>query len=174
MRNRESSPTNSAEMGSTAKSENPWQKMAKEAPSFGGGEVAHRDSEYFNQEEISATLKSEVVHAEQRVKRTMVKNYFGEDGFIHKVPDEGEIPSTDTEDAEIDLKNARQDVETFDLLMNDYRASSNNLTSRAIKKEDFIPIIGQFIDKRTVQINQLNAEMRTLAKDTPEYVRNEL
>ena len=137
------------------------------------GEMARRDPEYFGQEEMSATLKSEVAQAEQRVERTMVDGYFGEDGFLHKAPNGEKMPSAATEDAEIDLKYAKQDAETFDLLMNDYQAVNDYAAPRAIKKEDFAPTIDRFIDDHTTQIDQLRAESKTLAKGTPEYVENE-
>ena len=138
------------------------------------GEMARRDPEYFGQEEMSATLKSEIAQAEKRVERTMVDGYFGKDGFIHKAPNGEKMPSAATEDAEIDLKYAKQDAETFDLLMNDYRAASDyNAVPRAIKKEDFVPTIDRFIEEHTTQIDQLIAESKTLSKGTPEYAENE-
>lgn len=137
------------------------------------GEMARRDPEYFGQEEMSATLKSEVAQAEQRVERTMVDGYFGEDGFLRKAPNGEKMPSAATEDAEIDLKYAKQDAETFDLLMNDYQAANDYAAPRAIKKEDFAPTIDRFIDDHTTQIDQLRAESKTLTKGTPEYAENE-
>ena len=136
--------------------------------------MARRDPEYFGQEEMSATLKSEIAQAGKRVERTMVDGYFGKDGFIHKAPNGEKMPSAATEDAEIDLKYAKQDAETFDLLMNDYRAASDyNAVPRAIKKEDFVPTIDRFIEEHTTQIDQLIAESKTLSKGTPEYAENE-
>jgi len=137
------------------------------------GEMVRRDPEYFGQEEMSATLKSEVAQAEQRVERTMVDGYFGEDGFLHKAPNGEKMPSAATEDAEIDLKYAKQDAETFDLLMNDYQAANDYAAPRAIKKEDFAPTIDRFIDDHTTQIDRLRAESKTLTKGTPEYAENE-
>ena len=137
------------------------------------GEMARRDPEYFGQEEMSATLKSEVAQAEQRVERTMVDGYFGEDGFLHKAPNGEKMPSAATEDAEIDLKYARQDAETFDSIMNDYQAANDYAASRAIKKEDFAPTIDRFIDDHTTQIDRLRAESKMLTKGTPEYAENE-
>ena len=137
------------------------------------GEMARRDPEYFGQEEMNATLKSEVAQAEKRVERTMVDGYFGEDGFHHKAPNGEKMPSAATEDAEIDLKYAKQDAETFDLLMNDYQAANNYAAPRAIKKEDFAPTIDKFIEDHTSQINQLMAESKTLTNGTAEYAENE-
>lgn len=135
-------------------------------------EMARRDPEYFGREEMSATLKSKVTQAEQRVEHTMVDGYFGVDGFLHIAPNGEKIPSAATEDAEIDLKNAKQDVETFDLLMNDYQAANNYAVPRAIKKEDFAPTINKFIHDRTTQIDQLRTESKTLEKGTQGYVEN--
>lgn len=137
------------------------------------GEMARRDPDYFGQEEMSRTLETEVTQAEKRVEQTMVDGYFGEDGFIHKAPNGEKMPSAATEDAEIDLKYAKQDVETFTLLMNDYRATQEYGDPRAIKKEDFAPTIDKFIEDHTSQINQLMAESKTLAKGTAEYAENE-
>ena len=137
------------------------------------GEMARRDPEYFGQEEMNATLKSEVAQAEKRVERTMVDGYFGEDGFHHKAPNGEKMPSAATEDAEIDLKYAKQDAETFDLLMNDYQAANDYAAPRAIKKEDFAPTIDKFIEDHTSQINQLMAESKTLTNGTAEYAENE-
>lgn len=137
------------------------------------GEMARRDPEYFGQEEMSATLKSEIMQTEQRVERTMVDGYVGEDGFIRMAPNGEKVPSAATEDAEIDLKYAKQDAETFDLLMNDYQAANDYAAPRAIKKEDFAPTIDKFIEDHTNQINQLTAESKTLTKGTAEYAENE-
>lgn len=137
------------------------------------GEMARRDPEYFGQEEMSATLKSEIMQAEQQVERTMVDGYVGEDGFIRMAPNGEKMPSAATEDAEIDLKYAKQDAETFDLLMNDYQAANDYAAPRAIKKEDFAPTIDKFIDDHTTQLNQLMAESKTMMKGTPEYAENE-
>ena len=137
------------------------------------GEMARRDPEYFGQEEMSRTLELEVAQAEKRVEQTMVDGYFGEDGFIHKAPNGEKMPSAATEDAEIDLKYAKQDAETFDLLINDYQAANNYAAPRAIKKEDFAPTIDKFIDDHATQLNQLMAESKTMAKGTPEYIENE-
>lgn len=137
------------------------------------GEMARRDPGYFGQKEMSATLKSEVAQAEKRVERTMVDGYFGEDGFLHKAPNGEKMPSAATEDAEIDLEYAKQDVKTFDLLMNDYQAANDYAAPRAIKKEDFAPTIDRFIDDHTTQIDRLRAESKMLTKGTPEYVENE-
>lgn len=137
------------------------------------GEMARRDPEYFGQEEMSRTLELEVAQAEKRVEQTMVDGYFGEDGFIHKAPNGEKMPSAATEDAEIDLKYAKQDAETFDLLMNAYQVANDYAAPRAIKKEDFAPTIDKFIDDHTAQLNQLRAESKTMAKGTPEYIENE-
>lgn len=136
-------------------------------------EMARRDPEYFGQEEMSATLKSEITQAEKRLERTMVDGYFGEAGFLHKAPNGEKMPSAATEDAEIDLKYAKQDAGTFDLLMNDYQAANDYAAPRAIKKEDFAPTIDKFIDDHTTQIDRLRAESKTLTKGTPEYTENE-
>ena len=122
---------------------------------------------------MSATLKSEIAQAEKRVERTMVDGYFGEDGFLHKAPNGEKMPSAATEDAEIDLKYAKQDAETFDLLMNAYQAANDYNAPRAIRKEDFAPTIDNFINEHTTQIDQLRAESKTLIKGTPEYIENE-
>ena len=137
------------------------------------GEMARRDPQYFGQEEMSRTLELEVAQAEKQVEQTMVDGYFGEDGFIHKAPNGEKTPSTATEDAEIDLKYAKQDAETFILLINDYQAANDYAAPRAIKKEDFAPTIDKFIDNHTTQLNQLMTESKTMAKGTPEYIENE-
>ena len=103
----------------------------------------------------------------------MVDGYFGEDGFIHKAPNGEKMPSLATEDAEIDLKNAKQDAETFDLLMGNYQAENDHSVPRAIKKEDFAPTIDKFIEDHTNKINQLIAESKSLIKGTVEYGKNE-
>lgn len=136
-------------------------------------EMARRDPDYFGQAEMASTLKSEIGSAELRVEQTMVDGYFGEDGFIHKAPNGEKIPSVATEDAEIDLENAKQDAEVFNLLMNNYQAANDYMAPRAIKKEDFAPSIDDFIEDRTKQINQLIVESRTLLKGTAEYAENE-
>ena len=137
------------------------------------GEMARRDPNYFGQAEMKSTLKSEIRSAERRVEQTMVDGFFGEDGFIHKAPNGEKMPSLATEDAEIDLENAKQDAETFDLLMSNYQAENDYSVPRAIKKEDFAPSIDEFIEDRTKQINQLVAESKTLFKGTAEYAKNE-
>lgn len=137
------------------------------------GEMARRDPDYFGQEEMSRTLELEVAQAERRVEQTMVDGYLGEDGFIHKAPNGEKMPSAATEDAEIDLKYAKQDAETFTLLMNDYQAVQEYGIPRAIKKEDFAPTIDKFIEDHTNRINQLIAESKTLTKGTDEYAENE-
>lgn len=136
-------------------------------------EMARRDPEYFGQKEMSVTLQSKVTQAERRVEQTMIDGYFGEDGFLHKAPNGEKMPSAATEDAEIDLKYAKQDVETFSLLMNDYQSANGYVVPRAIKKEDFAPTIDKFVNNRTTQIDQLTAESKTLTKGTPEYAENE-
>ena len=137
-------------------------------------EVVRRDPKYFSQEEMSAVLKSEVEQAKEKVERTMVDEYFGTDG--RHIASSGEkMPSPDTEDAEIDLEDANQDVKTFDLLMNDYDdylRANNYLITQAVKKEDFVPIINKFIDTHTNQLNQLIVKSKTLTKGTPEYAEN--
>ena len=135
--------------------------------------MTRRDAEYFGQEEMNRTLELEVAQAEKRVEQTMVDGYFGEDGSIHKAPNGENMPSAATEDAEIDLKYAKQDAETFNLLINDYQAANDYAAPRAIKKEDFAPTIDKFIENHTSQINQLMAESKTLTKGTAEYAENE-
>ena len=135
-------------------------------------EMASRDPKYSGQEEMNTTLKTAVAQAEQRVEQTMADGYFGEDGFIHEAPNGEKIPTLATEDAEIDLKYAKQDVETFNLLMDDYQAKLEYIVPHAIKKEDFAPTINDFINNHTTQINQLLAESRALTKGTPEYAQN--
>ena len=137
------------------------------------GEMARRDPNYFGQAEMKSTLKSEIRSAERRVEQTMVDGYFGEDGFLHKAPNGEKMPSLATEDAEIDLKNAKQDAETFDLLMSNYQAENDYSVPRAIKKEDFAPTIDKFIEDHTSQIIQLIAESKSLIKGTVEYGKNE-
>ena len=137
------------------------------------GEMARRDPEYFGDDEMKTMLNSEIKDAEKRVDKTMIDGYFGEDGFLHKAPNGEKMPGPATEDAEIELKYARQDAETFDLLMNDYQAANDYNVSRAIRKEDFAPTIDRFIEDHTNRINQLMTESKTLAKDTPEYAENE-
>lgn len=137
------------------------------------GEMARRDPDYFGQAEMESTLKSEIRSAERRVEQTMVDGYFGEDGFIHKAPNGEKMPSAATEDAEIDLRYAKQDAETFDLLMGNYQAENDYAAPRAIRKEDFAPTIDKFIEDHTNQINQLMAESKTLTKGTAEYAENE-
>lgn len=132
-------------------------------------EMARRDPEYFGQKEMDVILKLEVEQAERRVERTMVDGYFGEDGFLHKTPNGEKTPTTATEDAEIDLKYAKQDAETFGLLMNNYQVANNYERPLAIKKEDFVPTIENFISEHSAQIDQINTSLKNLAKGTPEY-----
>lgn len=136
-------------------------------------EMARRDPDYFGQAEMVSTLRSEIRSAELRVEQTMVDGYFGEDDFIHKAPNGEKMPSVATEDAEIDLENAKQDAEVFNLLMNNYQAANDYMAPRAIKKEDFAPSIDDFIEDHTKQINQLIVESKTLLKGTAEYAENE-
>ncbi len=136
-------------------------------------EIARRDPEYFGNDEMETTLNSEIKDAEKRVEGTMVDGYFGEDGFLHKAPNGEKMPSAATEDAEIDLKYAKQDAETFGLLMGEYQATNDYNVPRAIKKEDFAPTIDRFIEDHTSQINQLMAESKSLNRNTPEYGENE-
>ena len=143
---------------------------ADELYSILSDEIVRRDPAYFSQNEMQATLESEVKVSEKRVEQSMVDGYIGEDGFIHKAPNGEKIPS---EDAKIDLNNAKQDVETFHLLMKNFHAVNNYATPRAIKKEDFAPTIDKFIDEHTRQIDQLLVESRALAKGTAEYAENE-
>lgn len=99
--------------------------------------------------------------------------YFDENGFVHKALDGNEKQSTvASEDAEIELREAKQDAETFEMLMQDYNASVNYQVPRAIDKTDFAPIVANFIKKCTARINQLMEASRDLAKDTPEYAEN--
>ena len=78
-----------------------------------------------------------------------------------------------TEDAEIDLKYAKQDAETFDLLMGSYSAKNDYMVPRAIKKEDFMPTIDEFIEERTAQINQLNRQAEMFPKGSGQYAENQ-
>ncbi|MBR6505904.1 hypothetical protein IKT18_03695 [Candidatus Saccharibacteria bacterium] len=168
MGSEETPPINNTEVNPAVDNEGPWQKMAKEAR-----HAAIRDPNYFSQEEMGAILKSAVAQAEQQVEQTMADGYFGEDGFIHKAPNGEKIPTLATEEAEANLKYAKQDAETFDLLMNDYQAKLEHTVPHAIKKEDFAPTIDDFINNHTAQINQLLAESRALAKGTPEYAQKD-
>lgn len=102
-----------------------------------------------------------------------VDGYFDENGFVHKIPDGSEKRSTvASEDAEISLREAKQDAETFEMLMQDYNVSANYQVPRAIDKMDFAPMVADFIKKRTTQINQLLEASRDLAKDAPGYAEN--
>lgn len=169
MQSGETPPSNNSEINPTAGNENPWSKMAEEL----SGEIARRNPDYFGQDEMQAILNSEIKASEQRVEQFMVDGYVGEDGFIRMAPNGEKVPSAATEDAEIDLKYAKQDAETFALLMNDYQAANDYAAPRAIKKENFAPTIDKFIDDHTAQLNQLMAESKTLTKGTPEYAENE-
>ena len=137
------------------------------------GEMARRDPAYFGEEEMKTTLDLETKDAEKRVEQTMVDGYFDEKGFLHHAPNGEKMPGTETEDAKVDLEYAKQDVETFKLLMDDYHATVGYVVPRAIKKEDFIPTVSSFIESHTAQINQLIAESKTLEKGTPEYAEND-
>ncbi len=137
-------------------------------------EMARRDPEYFGQKEIEATLESDVRDAERRVGQTMTDGYFGEDGFVHAAPNGEKMPSAATEYAKIDLECAKQDAETFNLIMDGYQAEHDHIiVPRAIKKTDFAPSVGSFIEDHTTQINQLLVESKSLVKGTPEYAANE-
>lgn len=138
-------------------------------------EVIRRDPNYFGEAEIRTMLFAQIDQAEKAVddSKITVDGYYGEDGFVHKVPSGGEKqPTATTEDAEINLREAKQDAETFRVLMQDYSASVNFQVPRAIRKLDFAPTITNFIENRTTQINQLLEASRALAKDTPEYIEN--
>lgn len=138
-------------------------------------EMARRDPNYFRETEMQAMLTAQVDQAEKAVEDSMVTidSYFGEDGSVHKNPDGGEKrPTAATEDAEINLREAKQDAETFAMLMQIYNVSANDRTSSVIGKADFAPTIKGFIEGHTVQINQLMEAARTLARDTPEYADN--
>lgn len=136
-------------------------------------EMARRDPDYFGRDEIKTTLAADVETSEQRVAQTMVEGFVGEDGSIHKTPNGEKIPSTATEAAEDSLRDAKQDVETFDLLMDEYQEAHDYVVSHAISREDFSQTIGKFIENHTNQINQLILEARTLDKGSPEYSENE-
>ncbi len=138
-------------------------------------EMARRDPNYFRETEMQAMLTAQVDQAEKAVEDSMVTidSYFGEDGSVHKNPDGGEKrPTAATEDAEINLRETKQDAETFAMLMQIYNVSANDRTSGVIGKADFAPTIKSFIEGHTVQINQLTEAARTLARDTPEYADN--
>lgn len=136
------------------------------------GEITRRDPNYFSPLEISTALKSELTQAERRVEQTMVDGYFGEDGFLHTTSNGEKMPSAATEDAEIDLEYAKQDVETFNLLMDNYQAINNYTTPPAIRKADFVPTIDKFINDHITQIGQLIEKSKILTKDSPEYTEN--
>lgn len=138
-------------------------------------ETVQRDPIYFGEAEIRAILSAQVDRAEKAVDDSKIKvdGYFDENGFVHNIPDGSEKRLTvASEDAEISLRETKQDAETFEMLMQDYNVSANYQVSRAIDKMDFAPIIANFIKKRTTQINQLMEASRDLAKDTPGYAEN--
>lgn len=138
-------------------------------------EVSRRDPSYFGASEMETMLSTQIDQAERAVdnSKNTVDGYFGEDGFVHKVPNGGEKqPTTATEDVEINLREAKQDAETFKILMQDYGASVNFQVPRAISKLDFAPTIANFIENRTAQIDQLLEASKALTKDTPEYAEN--
>lgn len=138
-------------------------------------ETVQRDPRYFGESEIRAILSTQVDRAEKAVNNSKidVDGYFDENGFVHKIPDGSEKWSTvASEDAEISLREAKQDAETFEMLMQDYNVSANYQAPRAIDKTDFAPIIANFIKKRTAQINQLMEASRDLVKDAPGYAEN--
>lgn len=138
-------------------------------------EMAQRDSNYFGESEMKIMLSAQVDQAKKVVDDSMVKidGYFGEDGFVHQAPNDSEKqPTAAAEDAEIDLREAKQDAETFNKLMQDYHATTNYQTPIAISKADFAPTITNFIETCTAQINQLLEASNTLVKGTPEYTEN--
>lgn len=138
------------------------------------GEMARRDPNCFGQSEMRLTLENEVKRAGREVADTMVEGYFGEDGFLHKAPNGEKMPTPATEDAEINLEYAKQDVETFNLLMDDFYQATNNFdVPRAIKKEDFMSTVNNFIDSHTAQLEQLKDERKNMIKGTPEYEEND-
>ena len=137
------------------------------------GEMARRDPNYFGQNEMRFTLENEVERAEREVANTMVDGYVGNDGFIHINSNGEKMPTPATEDAEINLEYAKQDVETFNLLMGDYQAANGFGIPRAIKEEDFMLTINNFIDGHTAQLEQLKDERKNMIKGTPEYEEND-
>lgn len=135
-------------------------------------EMASRDPAYFGQKEIETKLDRKVENADMNARMTMVDGYFGEDGHVHMGVNGEKLPSSITEDAESDAQEARQDLDTFNKLMTEYSSSVSSQVMRAIKKADFLPIIEKFIAERTIEIDRLIAESKTLAKESTAYVEN--
>ncbi len=141
-------------------------------------EIENRNPELFDYTEIKRDLDSEVTASERKIEQSMIKidGYFGEDGLIHKTPTKEMRPSAKTEDAEIDLTYAKQDTETFDLLINQYYTDKNKDDSsffpENINKKEFVSTIDKYINDRTNQINQLMVKSDYLTKGTPEYIEN--
>lgn len=138
-------------------------------------EMGKRDPEYFNQNSVEEQLMRGVKNAEDALEKSYVvfAGDLTDKGYIDTSTAGEKRPTRATEDAEIDLKYAKQDMETYDLLRNDYLVANNYIAPRVIKKEDFAPTVDKFIEEHSKQINQLMDESKTLNKGTPEYLENE-
>lgn len=135
-------------------------------------ETTRRDPNYFGEKEIASLLENNVAEASKIAESTYVDQVFGEDGYVHKLPEGEKMPTTATEDAEIDLRNAKQEAETFGQIFNSYNEALDYQAPPAIKKADFSPKIIEYIDGHTAEINRLLQESRTIPKDSPEYAEN--
>lgn len=150
MQSKETPPTGNTEAGSTSTGNNPWIKMAREAGPFqaGASETHNGSGSSFNRIALRDTLINAVAQSEQQ---------------LHDTP---------TEDAEIDLAQARQDADTFDMLMGDYMDTHGRNIPPLIQKSDFVTTINQFMDDHSAKLNQLLTESRTLIKGTAAYAKN--
>lgn len=135
-------------------------------------ETTRRDPNYFGEKEIASLLENNVAEASKIAESTYVDQVFGEDGYIHKLPEGEKMPTTATEDAEIDLRNTKQEAETFGQIFNSYNEALDYQAPPVIKKADFSPKITEYIDGHTAEINRLLQESRTIPKDSPEYAEN--
>lgn len=136
-------------------------------------ETARRDPKYFGPEGMKNILADKVKQAEQGVDKTMLNGYIDEDGLIHVAKDGERLPSVATENAKIILEEAEQDAEVFDSLMGIYGAAHDYQVPHAVKKEDFMLTINNYIEGHKNQIDRLTTELGYLAKGTAEYLEKE-
>ena len=134
-------------------------------------EVGKRDSEYFDQGLMRSQLDNEVRNAETALEKsyTILGGTLTDKGYIDMSTAGEKHPTAATEDAEIDLKYAKQDAETYELLMN----MDDHMSHAAIKKSDFAPTIDRFIEDHTTQIDQLKRQAEMVPKGSGQYAENQ-
>lgn len=138
-----------------------------------GDEMARRDPNYFEKDLIEKELEKDIQNAEVGVESTMLDGIVGKDGHVHKDPNGGKIPSAATEEAKLELADAKNEKIAFDTIWENYQETNNYMApDKTVKKADFRPMIDNFLKQQTARIDELIEESKSLEKGSAEYQQN--